>query len=107
MIHATMPSIEQLEKLLAATPDDPFLLYGLAQEHAKKGDIAKAVEFFDRCLAADPAYCYAYFHKARVLHEAGRTAEAVKTLRDGAAAAKKAGDAHALSEISGFLDEIE
>jgi len=104
---ARMPSIEQLEKLLAADPGDAFVLYGLAQEHAKGGDVAKAVEFFDRCLVADPGYCYAYFHKARVLHEAGRTAEAVKVLREGVAAAKRAGDAHALSEITGFLDEIE
>ena len=102
-----MPSVEQLEKLLASDPRDPFVLYALAQEHAKGGDITRSVEYFDRCLAADPAYCYAYFHKARVLHEAGRTPEAVGTLREGAAAAKKAGDAHALSEISGFLDEIE
>lgn len=102
-----MPSIEQLEKLLAATPGDPFLLYGLAQEHAKRADIARALECFDRCLAADPAYCYAYFHKARVLHGAGRTPEAVAVLRAGAAAARAAGDAQALSEISGFLDELE
>jgi len=101
-----MPSIEQLEKLLAATPDDPFLLYGLAQEHAKRRDVPRSLELFDRCLAADAAYCYAYFHKARVLHEAGRTAEAAQVLRQGAAAAKQAGDGHALAEISGFLDEI-
>ncbi len=106
MIHPPMPTIEQLEKLLAATPKDPFLLYGLAQEHAKRKDIARALECFDRCLAADPGYCYAYFHKARVLHEAERTPEAVAVLRDGVGAAKRAGDGHALAEISSFLDEI-
>lgn len=102
-----MPSVEQLEKLLAADPGDPFVLYALAQEHAKQKNVARAVEFFDRCLAADPAYCYAYFHKARVLHDAGRPAEAADTLRAGAAVARASGDAHALAEISGFLDEIE
>ena len=30
-----MPTVAQLEDLLAESPDDPFLLYGIAQEHAK------------------------------------------------------------------------
>ena len=102
-----MPSIEQLEKLLAATPGDPFVLYAIAQEHAKKKDVERAVEFFDRCLAADGAYCYAYFHKARVLAGAGRTAEAVSVLKQGREAAGRAGDGQALNEISGFLYKLE
>ena len=105
-----MPSIAQLEKMLAADPGDAFILYGLAQEHAKVGGAAghgKAVEFYDRCLAADPAYCYAYFHKARSLAAMEKTAEAVQTVRAGIAAAKKAGDGHAESELNGLLDELE
>lgn len=102
-----MPSIEQLEKLLAADPADPFVLYGLAQEHAKRGEHARAIEFYDRCLAADPHYCYAYFHKARTQESAGRKAEAVSTLKAGLAAARRASDQHALSEIQGYLDELE
>jgi tetratricopeptide (TPR) repeat protein len=101
-----MPSIEQLEKLLEADPRDPFVLYGLAQEHAKRGDAAQAVALYDRCLAADPAYCYAYFHKAKALQAAGRDTEAIAALRDGVAAARRAGDQHALSEISAYLDEL-
>lgn len=102
-----MPSIEQLEKLLAIDPADPFILYGLAQEHAKLGRTDQAIGFYDRCLAADPAYCYAYFHKAKAQHDADRTADAIATLRAGVIAARNAGDSHALSEIRGFLDEIE
>jgi tetratricopeptide (TPR) repeat protein len=101
-----MPSIAQLEKLLALDPHDPFVLYGLAQEHARAGDPAKAVEFYDRCLAADPAYCYAYFHKAKVLEAAGRAPEAIRALEAGLAAAKKAGDTKAVGEISAYLDEL-
>jgi tetratricopeptide (TPR) repeat protein len=101
-----MPSIEQLEKLLSLDPNDAFVLYGLAQEHAKRGDAARAVEFYDRCLAADSKYCYAYFHKAKVLEAAGRKIEAIDTLRAGVAASRAAGDAKAQSEISGYLDEL-
>jgi tetratricopeptide (TPR) repeat protein len=60
-----MPTIEQLQRLYDADPSDPFAPYALAQEYAKQGDHAHAVEFYDRCLALDPDYLYAYFHKAR------------------------------------------
>jgi tetratricopeptide (TPR) repeat protein len=105
-----MPSIAQLEKLLTLDERDSFVLYALAQEHAKLGGPtghAKAIEFYDRCLAADPAYCYAYFHKAKSLEALGRSAEAAGTLRLGVHAARNAGDAKAHSEIAAFLNAIE
>lgn len=101
-----MPSLPDLQRLLAASPDDPFLLYGIAQEYARQGDHPAAIAYYDRCLAADPSYCYAYFHKARSQQALGATAEAVATLTQGVAAARAAGDSHALSEISGYLDEL-
>lgn len=100
-----MPSIDQLQKLLAADPNDPFILYGLAQEYAKLNDHAQAVEFYDRCLAADPAYCYAYYHKARTQFAAGQDAIARATILAGMSAAKTHGDAHALSELQALLDD--
>lgn len=102
-----MPSIAQLERLLQADPNDAFVLYGLAQEHAKTGDVTKAVEFYDRCLGADPKYCYAYYHKAKTLADADRTAEAVHVARHGIEAAKSCNDDHALSELSALLDQLE
>lgn len=102
-----MPSIDQLHKLLRAEPNDPFLLYGLAQEYAKAGRTAEAVDYFDRCLAVDPAYCYAYYHKGRTLADVGETSRAAESIRAGIVAAKKAGDGHALSELSSLLDEVE
>lgn len=92
--------------MLDADPNDPFLLYGLAQEHAKDGRHETALEFYDLCIVADAAYCYAYFHKARSLEALGRDAEAVATLRTGATAAKQAGDDHALHEITAYLDTL-
>ncbi|MDX2131386.1 MAG: tetratricopeptide repeat protein [Planctomycetota bacterium] len=102
-----MPSIAQLEKLLAADPNDPFVLYALAQEHAKHGATDTAVDFFDRCLAADPTYLYAYYHKARVQLEAGRADDARAALRTGIAAATQAGDAKALNELRALALDAE
>jgi hypothetical protein len=43
---------------------------------------------------------------AQTLERAGRTAEARKMLEDGIAAAQRTGNRHALSEMSGMLEEL-
>ncbi len=98
--------LAKLEKLLALDPNDTFVLYGLAQEYGKMGDLAKAVSFYDRTLAADPAYCYAYFHKARAQQAAGDLASARQTVADGVRAAHRAGDGKALNELTGLQVEL-
>lgn len=95
-----------LAAMVEADPSDAFCLYGLAQEYAKLGRSDESLDAFDRCLAADPNYLYAYFHKARVLEESARIAEAVAALREGLTRANALGDAHAAAEIGGFLDEL-
>lgn len=102
-----MPSLDELRRLLQADPADPFVLYGIAQEHAKRREWAQALDFYDRCLAADPDYCYAYFHKARAQADSGDLPAALGTLRAGLQASRRAGDHHAASEIQGLLDELE
>jgi hypothetical protein len=119
-----MPRIADLEKMLAAEPNDAFLLYALAQEHSKaagaanaeiaaqRGHLAAAISLYDRCLAADSNYFYAYFHKARTQQIAaeagiGDISDSISTLRAGLVAARAGGDAKAMSEIQGLLDELE
>ena len=102
-----MPSIPQLEAMLKSEPNDPFLLYGLAQEYAKAKDVNRAVEFYDRCLVADPHYCYAFYHKAVALHSAGRTPEARVAITLGLAAAKAAKDGHAASELKALELDLD
>lgn len=96
----------QLLKLVEADPSDAFCLYGIAQEYARRGSVDEAVAWYDRCLAVDRDYCYAYFHKARALDDAGRTADAIAALRLGLDRARVSGDAHAASEIAGYLDQL-
>lgn len=101
-----MSRIDRLKQMLAAEPNDPFVLYGLAQEHARAGDHAAAIGFFDRCLAADPHHHYAYYHKGRVLEGLGRTAEAAAVVREGLAIARKDGEEKAAGELAAFLGEL-
>lgn len=96
----------QLQKLLAMDPSDAFVLYGIAQEHAKRDEHAQATGYYDKCLAVDPLYCYAYYHKARSQQASGDLAGAVSTLRLGLDAAKKARDQKARSEIEGLIDML-
>jgi tetratricopeptide (TPR) repeat protein len=98
--------LTKLEQMLQRTPGDPFLLYGIALEHKKAGDAARAIEFLDRTIAADAGYCYAYFQKGQVQESLGDAAAARATYEAGVAAARRKGDAHAQSEIEGALSML-
>ncbi|MFM1803125.1 MAG: hypothetical protein RL136_4 [Planctomycetota bacterium] len=104
---ATSDRLQKLQALLEAEPDDGFLLYGIAQELQKLGRLDEAAAHYDRAIAVDERECYAFFHKAKALEQAGRRNDAVAALRDGLARARKVGDHKAASEIEGFLDELE
>lgn len=102
-----MGRLAQLEKLLAADPGDADVLYMLAQEHMTAGDARAAVGWYDRCLAADPEYHYAYYHKARALEALGEIPGALATLRAGLARADAARNAKAVSEVSVYIESLE
>lgn len=98
--------VDQLKRMLEAEPNDSFCLYSLGQEHAKKGDHAEAITWYDRAIAAEPGLCYAYFHKARAQESAGDSDGAVHTLRTGLHQARATGDAKATSELASYLDSL-
>lgn len=97
----------QLQRMLQKTPDDPFLLYGIAMEHKKAGHADQAIEFFNRVLERDPGYCYAYHQRGLVHESTGDMDAARQSYREGIAAARKKGDAHAADEIEAALSELE
>ena len=101
-----MPTIAQLEKLLSLDPNDPFVHYGLGQEHANAGDHEQAIACYDKVLELDPEYLYAYFFKGQSLHDSGKAELAKVVILSGIEAAKKINDGHAASELSGLLDSI-
>jgi len=89
--------------MLAKDPDDLFLNFALAMEHAKDHSTEQAVRQFDRVLEIDPNHVPAYLQKAHTLIDAGQPDEARQTLTAGIAAAKAIGDNHAADEMSGLL----
>ena len=107
MEQSRTPRMDQLRRMLERTPDDPFLLYGVALEYKKSNDLQNALDYLDRALGADPGYCYAYYQKGQVYESQGDLESARRVYREGMEAARKKGDAHALSEIEGALGMIE
>lgn len=99
--------INKLREMLQTQPDDTFLLYGLAMEWKKAGDYSQALEEFDRVIALDPGYCYAYYQKGLVYEEQGALNQARTSYQQGIEAAMKKGDAHARSELEAALSLLD
>jgi tetratricopeptide (TPR) repeat protein len=106
MPNVTSEKLQQLFKLLEREPNDTFLLYGVGMEYKKLGAPDKAIEHFDRVLKTDPNYCYAYYQKGQVLEQSGQADLARQTYQEGITAAKRAGDAHAQSELEAAMEMI-
>jgi Flp pilus assembly protein TadD len=101
-----MPSerLRKLQEMLQKQPDDAFLLYGIAMEYKKAGQMKEALAQLDRVIAVDPGYCYAYYQKGLVLEETGDINAARNAYRTGIEMAGQKGDAHARSELQAALD---
>jgi tetratricopeptide (TPR) repeat protein len=104
-----MPSTSRLEMLtqfLEQNPGDAFARYGLAMEYSNTGQTEQALAEFNKLLELHPDYTNGYFMAAQALERAGRTAEAKSMLEKGVEAARRTGNQHALSEMTGMLEEL-
>jgi predicted Zn-dependent protease len=96
--------LERLEEFLAASPNDTFVRYGLAQEYARLGELEKAVAEFRSLLSRDADYKAAYYHLGQALEKLGRADEAREVYRKGIEVTGRLGDLHARSELEAALD---
>jgi hypothetical protein len=106
---ARTPRMAQIEAMLAEDPDDAFLRYGLAMEHASAGDDAECVTVLRDLIARTAAnpYVPAFLQCGQALMRLDRTAEACDVLKSGIEAARQAGDTHAQGEMQGLLASLE
>jgi tetratricopeptide (TPR) repeat protein len=104
--HTPADRLNLLLQFLKQNPGDAFARYGLAMEYSRLGQNETALEQFNALLELHPDYTNAYFMAAQTLERSGRTAEARKMLEKGIEAAKRTGNQHALSEMSGMLEEL-
>lgn len=96
-----------LQEILSQDPANKLARYGLAMEFSNAGQTDAAVSEFQKLIAQDPTYANAYFMAAQALQKAERKDEAKSMLAQGIAAAQKAGNRHAESEMQAMLDELD
>jgi predicted Zn-dependent protease len=97
---------QMLEEFVAQKPDDAFGRYGLALECMNCGDAAAADEHFRALLERNATYIPGYQMYGQFLAREERIEEARTVLNAGIAAADKAGNSHARSEMEAFLNEL-
>lgn len=98
--------LSQLRNLLDKDPLDAFCMYGIAMEYSKSGNHTEAIAWFDRTMEVDPAYSYAWYHKARVQEQSGDPIGARQTLEAGIIQADEIGDTHAVEEMQELLQHL-
>jgi tetratricopeptide (TPR) repeat protein len=103
----TEPSrMQMLAQFLEQNPGDAFARYGLAMEYSNAGQTEQALAEFKKLLELHPDYTNGYFMAAQALERTGRTPDARQMLQSGIEAAQRTGNKHALSEMTGMLEEL-
>lgn len=94
-----MDRLEMLQQFVARAPNEPFPRYGLAMEFKKRGLLVEASAAFAELIRRSPSYVPAYLMAGQTLVAAGDPAGARAVFEQGIAAARTAGDDHALGEL--------
>jgi hypothetical protein len=95
-----------LEQLIARGSSDPFVHYARAMELRTLGRSADALSAFDDVFARFPSYVPSYLMAGQLAIELADYDRARDILTRGVAAARTAGDDHALSELSAALSTL-
>ena len=98
---------EQLEAMLAETPQDTFLRYALAMELDSDEEHERSLELHRSLIADEPPYAPSFFMSGQQLVRLDRVEEARDLLTQGIAVANTQGDLHAAGEMSEFLASLE
>jgi Tfp pilus assembly protein PilF len=101
-----MDKIAALNEILSLDPANAFARYGVAMEYLSQNNPNAALEAFDLCIQHNPDYVPAYQMSAQTLAKQGHNDQAIARLNAGIAAATRVGNAHAISEMQGLLDDL-
>ena len=98
--------LDILKGMVAQSPTDSFLRYGLAMEYRNVGDLEGAVREFRALMAAHPDYAATYLHAGQTLERLGRSEEARAVYRQGIEVTTRIGDRHACAELEAALGSL-
>ncbi|HET6568276.1 MAG TPA: tetratricopeptide repeat protein, partial [Rhodothermales bacterium] len=96
-----------LLQYLEEDPADAFTRFAIAQEYLKRGDLERAVGFFEALVKDQPEYVGTYYHLGKLYEQVGRKPEALDTYRAGLRAAQEQRDFHARAELQDALLKAE
>jgi tetratricopeptide (TPR) repeat protein len=99
--------LEEIQKIVALSPNDPFARYGLAMEYRNTGALKEARATFAELLEQHPGYVPQYLMYGNLLRDMKELAEARRIYELGIAAAQKARNQHAAAELSAALDALD
>ena len=102
-----MSRLDQLFDLLKSQPNEPFLLFAIAKEYEKAGDIDMALDYYLKLKETTPQYVGTYYHLGKLYERLEQPEAAFLTYKTGMVVAKKEGDMHAFSELSGAKMAID
>ncbi|BDG08796.1 hypothetical protein [Anaeromyxobacter paludicola] len=98
--------LAQLQRFLEQKPDDPFARYAFAMGLRSLGRADDAARELEELVRRAPEYVPSYLMLGQVLESLSRREEAARTYEAGVAAAARAHDEHARSELSQALDAL-
>ena len=103
----TMTRREQLESMLADSPEDTFLRYALAMELESEGENERSLSLHQELIENEPTYVPSFFMSGQQLADLERTDEAMEILKQGVEQAGLQGNDHAKAEMIAFLQSLE
>ncbi|GIV32941.1 MAG: hypothetical protein KatS3mg031_0476 [Chitinophagales bacterium] len=98
--------LQELHNLLNQSPDDPFILFALAQEYGKRSQLDAALSYYLQLITAFPDYTGTYYHLGKIYERLGQYDNAIKTYQKGMDITQKKGDQHAYTELKAALSSI-
>ncbi|MDR9415654.1 MAG: hypothetical protein RI564_05180 [Gracilimonas sp.] len=99
--------ISTLAKAVKEHPEDSFYKFTLALEMLKIDEDQKARVLFEAIRNQDPGYVGVYYHLAKLYTKLEENIKAIETYKEGIKVADEQNDAHAKSELSAALLNLE
>lgn len=93
--------LKQLLDFHESSPEDTFVIYALAKEYEKCGELDKSLNTFQKLLEIDPQYVGAFYHLGKLYEQLEKPNLAFSTYKRGMEVARSLNDQHALSELAG------
>ena len=94
-----MSRLEQLLSFQKDSPEDPFILFALAKEYEKQGEMSKAGSYYQNLAAEHPDYVGTYYHLGKWYEQQESFKLAFETYKSGIQVAIQQGDQHAKNEL--------